>query len=128
MSAQPGKATTSAPERRHRRYPRFRAEFPVAITLFAGDEYHRLDAHCKDLSQAGIGVLLAAELAQGEVAALNFTLPGLPEPWQVRAVLRHRRGYHYGFEFLSLSAPQKDLLRNYLKSLKRADSDTPRQA
>jgi hypothetical protein len=126
MSVQPGKATTSAPERRHRRYPRFRAEFPVAVTLLAGDEYHRLDAHCKDLSQAGIGVLLAAEVAQGEVAALHFTLPGLLEPWEVRAVLRHRRGYHYGFEFLSLSTQQNDSLKSCLLGLRRADSDADR--
>jgi hypothetical protein len=124
MSAQPGNAATSAPERRRRRYPRFRAEFPVAVMLFAADEYRRLDAHCKDLSQAGIGVLVAAELAQGEVAALNFTIPGLHQPWGLRAVLRHRRGYHYGFEFLSLSAEQDEALKGYLKGLKRADSDS----
>lgn len=123
MPAQTGKASSTAPERRRRRYPRFRAEFPVAVTLFAGDEYHRLDAHCRDLSEAGMGVLLAAEVAQGEVAALNFVLPSLHQPWQVRAVLRHRRGYNYGFEFLSLSAEQSGLLKNYLSSLARADFD-----
>ena len=123
MSAQPGKANTSSSERRRRRYPRYRAEFLVAVTLLAGDEYNRLDAHCKDLSEAGMGVLLAAELGLGEVALLNFTLPGLLQPWEVRAVLRHRRGYQYGFEFLSLSAQQSEVLKDHIRTLGRADSD-----
>jgi len=91
--------------------------------LFSGQERHRLDAHCRDLSEAGIGVLIAAELAIGDVAALTFNLPGTAEPWDVRAVLRHRRGYQYGFEFLSLSDQQTQTLLSYLPGLERADRD-----
>ena len=123
MSAQPGKAAQPAPDRRRRRYPRYRSNFPVAVTLFTEAEYRRLDAHCKDLSEAGIGVLLAAELNSGEVVSLDFCLPGLPTPWGVRGVLRHRRGYHYGFEFLSLSHEQSEILKNHIRTLERADQD-----
>ena len=70
-----------------------------------------------------MGALVAAELKIGEVASLNFSLPGQPQEWEVRAVLRHRRGFHYGFEFLALTGPQTELLCNYLPSLTRADSD-----
>ena len=124
MCAQPGKATTSSAEgRRQRRHARYSAEFPVSVTMFGGNEYRRLEAHCKDLSEAGIGMLIAAELAVGEVASLSFSLPETPAPWEVRAVLRHRRGYHYGFEFLSLTHPQNAALGAYLKTLPRADKD-----
>jgi len=41
--------------------------------------------------------------------------------WQVRAVVRHRRRYHYGLEFLSLSQDQSTLLAAYLAGLERAD-------
>lgn len=123
MPAQPANALKTQRERRQRRYARYRVEFPVAIMLFSGQERHRLDAHCRDLSEAGIGVLIAAELAIGDVAALTFTLPGAAEPWDVRAVLRHRRGYQYGFEFLSLSDQQTQTLLGYLPGLERADRD-----
>lgn len=123
MSVQPGKATSGVTGRRLRRHARYRANFPVVVTLFAGDAYRQLDAHCKDLSAAGIGVLLAAELTMGEVASLNFSLPGAPAPWELRAVLRHRRGYHYGFEFFSLTSEQAEALGSYLKAQERADSD-----
>jgi hypothetical protein len=107
MSSQPGKARRAMPERRHRRHPRYRSEFAVAITLFAGNQYQTLEAHCKDLSEAGMGALLAAEVPMGEVVSLNFCLPGLTEAWELRAVLRHRRGFHYGWEFLSLTEGRK---------------------
>jgi hypothetical protein len=121
MPVQPEKAKTLAHERRRRRFPRFRTNFPVMVTLLAGDHYRRLDAHCKDLSQLGIGLLIAAELNSGEVASLNFTVPGSRETFDVRVVLRHRRGYHYGFEFLSLSPHQSRLINLHLKGLERAD-------
>jgi|SRR5277367_4441442 c-di-GMP-binding flagellar brake protein YcgR len=123
MPAQPGKAPNRTPERRQRRFPRYRSEFPVTVTLFSGEEHERIDAHCRDLSQGGIGVLIAAELAVGEVASLNFALPSLPEPWDVRAVLRCRRGYQYGFEFLSLSEQQSKTLAGYFPTLERSDTD-----
>jgi c-di-GMP-binding flagellar brake protein YcgR len=123
MSSQPGKAANRAPERRQRRYPRYRSEFPVTVTLFSGQEHEHLDAHCRDLSQGGIGVLIAADLTVGGVASLAFSLPNAPEQWEVRAVIRCRRGYQYGFEFLSLSQQQSKTLAGYIPSLERSDSD-----
>lgn len=123
MSSMPGKAMKHVPDRRRRRHARYRCEFPVVVNLLSGKEQQRLNAHCRDVSQAGIGVLLAAEVPLGEVATLTFSLPGVSQPWDVRAVLRHRRGYHYGFEFLSLADRQAKVLNNYLEDLDRADSE-----
>lgn len=122
MPSQPAKAPV-APDRRRRRHPRYRTNFPVVLTLFTNGEYQHLDAHCRDLSQAGMGVLLATELTLGEVASLAFTLPDTEAKWEVRSVIRHRRGYHYGCEFLSLTLQQLEMLRTYLQGLDRADND-----
>lgn len=123
MPAKPVRAFISAPGRRLRRNPRYRSSFPVLVTLLIAGRYESLQAHCKDLSEAGIGVLLAAELTSGEVVSLNFTLPGLPKPWDVRGILRHRRGYHYGFEFFSLTREQNSILKQLIHGLERADFD-----
>jgi len=123
MSSTPGKAFNQIPHRRRRRTPRFRCEFPVALSVFSGDQHLRLQAHCRDLSEGGIGILVPADLTIGEVASLNFQLPGALQPWDVRAVLRHRRGYHYGLEFLSLSDRQGKILQDYFQDLERADSE-----
>ena len=121
MPAQPGKAASAGPERRHRRFPRYRCNFPVGVKVLTHGEYRRIDAHCKDLSEAGIGLLIAAELNISEVAALEFSLPGSPQSWEVRSVLRHRRGYHYGFEFLSLPPELHKLILHHVKNLDRVD-------
>jgi hypothetical protein len=83
--------------------------------------YKRLDGQCKDLSIAGIGALLAEELAMGEVLALTFSLPVSTLVWHVRTIVRHRCRYHHGLEFLSLSQEQSALLAAYLAGLERAD-------
>lgn len=75
------------------------------------------------MSVAGIGVLIASELNLGEVAVLRFALPGSPQQWDLRAVLRQRRGYHYGFEFLSVTPQDANFLASYLPKLERQDSD-----
>lgn len=128
MSSQPGKALKARAERRQRRHPRYRIEFPVTVIMLSEGEHRRIDAHCRDLSAAGIGMLIAAELNLGEVAALSFALPDSPQEWKLRAVLRHRRGYHYGFEFLSIRPEEAGFLAEYLPKLERQDFDFPVEA
>lgn len=103
-------------DRRRRRHTRYRSDFRVGLS-YLGNQYQKIEGHCRDLSEAGIGILLAAEMNSGEVASLSFSLPGSTVPWEVRAVVRYRRGYQYGFEFLSLTSDQRELLKNYLKNM-----------
>src|SRR5271166_1069319 len=103
MPASTPKPATNKVDRRRRRHPRYGGDFNVTVSHLLGNHYQKLEGHCRDLSEAGIGILLAAELNGGEVTGLLFTLPGSALPWDVRAVVRYRRGYHYGFEFLSLT-------------------------
>jgi c-di-GMP-binding flagellar brake protein YcgR len=121
MPASTPKPVTNLMLRRRRRHPRYRTEFRVTANFLLGNHYQKLEGHCKDLSEAGIGILLAAELNGGEVAAFNFLLPGSALRWEVRAVVRYRRGYHYGFEFLSLTEEQRETLDSFLKGLESID-------
>jgi hypothetical protein len=121
MTASTPKPATNRTDRRRRRHPRYRGDFRVNVSHLLGRDYQRLEGHCRDLSEAGIGVLLAAELDGGEVAGLSFSLPGSELPWEVRAVVRHRRGYQYGFEFLSLTGAQQESLKSYFKGLEPID-------
>ena len=121
MSAPSPKPSASQVDRRRRRYPRYRSDFPVTLSHFLGSHYRTIEGHCRDLSEAGIGILLAAELDQGEVIGLSFCLPGSALAWEVRAVVRYRRGYQYGFEFLALTHEQRGLLGSYLKNLEPFD-------
>jgi hypothetical protein len=91
------------------------------VSFLLGDHYQKLEGHCRDLSEAGIAILLATELNVGEVAGLSFSLPGSALPWEVRAVVRYRRGYHYGFEFLALTNEHQASLKSYFQGLEPID-------
>jgi c-di-GMP-binding flagellar brake protein YcgR len=93
------------------------------LTCLAESARQRFEAHCRDLSKAGIGLLVAAELSLGDVVSLSFSLPGTEKALNFGAVLRHRRGFNYGFEFLSLFPEQERALATFLPKLRRADSD-----
>jgi hypothetical protein len=118
MSASTPKPGANRIDRRRRRHPRYSADFRVSVSHLLENRYQKLEGHCRDLSKAGIGILLAAELNGGEVVGLSFQLPGAALPWEMRAVARYRRGYQYGFEFLSLTGEQEESLKSYLQGRK----------
>ena len=91
------------------------------MNYLLGNQYQKLEGHCRDLSEAGIGILLATEMNVGEVVGLSFSIPGSTVRWEVRAVVRYRRVYQYGFEFLSLTEEQQALLTNYLNGMEPID-------
>ena len=95
------------------------------VSILLENRYQKLEGHCRDLSEAGIGILLAAELNGGDVAGLRFSLPGSDLPWEVRAVVRYRRGYQYGFEFLALTVEQRESLKIYLDGLAATEGELP---
>lgn len=115
MPSSSPKPVKKSPDLRRRRHPRYRGDFRVMVTHLLGSEYQNLEGHCRDLSIAGIGIILAAELNHGDVVGLNFSLPGSPLPWNLRAVVRYRRGCQYGIEFLSLPEEQRISLERYFE-------------
>jgi PilZ domain len=121
MPASTPKPATNQYDRRRRRHRRYSVDFRVTLSYLLENHYQNLEGHCRDLSEAGVGILVAAELNGGEVADLSFLLPGPVLRWEVRAVVRYRRGYQYGFEFLSLTGEQQSALKTYLQDLKPAD-------
>jgi hypothetical protein len=121
MPASTPKPAPSPQDRRRRRHQRYPADFRVMVSHLLENYYQKLEGHCRDLSEAGIGILLAAELNRGEVTGLSFSLPGSDRRWEMRAVVRYRSGYQYGFEFLSLTGEQQASLKSYVKDLKPMD-------
>ena len=121
MTAPTRKPFVDQIDRRRRRHPRYRADFQVTASYLAGNQYRKFEGHCSDLSESGLGMLLATDINNGEVVGLSFSLAGSTTVWELRAVVRYRRGYHYGFEFLTLTTEQRESLRSYLDNLRPAD-------
>jgi hypothetical protein len=62
------------------------------------------------LGQEGIGGTLTGELQIAEVVGLEFPLPLSPHPIKLRAIVRFKNGFQYGFEFLAVDASQRQAL------------------
>lgn len=121
MTAPTRKTIADPMDRRRRRHPRFRVDFRATVSYLAANDYRKFEGHCSDLSESGIGMLVATDMSNGEVVGLSFCLPGSTVTWELRAVVRYRRGYHYGFEFLSLTADQRESLKTCVGTLQQAD-------
>jgi hypothetical protein len=100
-----------------RRYPRHRADFPVKTTVLREEGYLEIQGRCGDIGHGGMGTVLTAEVAKGEVVSVEFRLPQSPEPFFVRAIVRYRKGFMHGLEFLGLSTDQQAMIDTFCEAL-----------
>lgn len=89
-----------------RRWQRLRLDVPVCLILEKPDKVHFLCARFKDVSQDGVAIFVGAELAIDSEVQLEFTPFSDRGPLRVGAVVRNRRGYVYGLEFLPKDAKE----------------------
>ena len=112
----------TAPDwRRHRRFNRYKLDIRVVIMRENGGVKETLNGRCRHLGEGGLGAVLAGELPIGEAVSLEFTLPGHKEPMRMRATVRHRHGFHHGFEFLTITPSQLEFIRKAEKTLPPAE-------
>jgi hypothetical protein len=115
----PGKQFASRKsDRAHlRRYPRFAIDARLQVRMFQAGEFQSCWGRSTELGEDGIGATLTGELQSGEIVSLEIPLPLSPYPLKVRAIVRYRDGLRYGFEFLTLNATQRDMLRRVCEVL-----------
>jgi len=65
----------------------------------------------KDISENGVGAIVAGELNTEEALELEFYLPGKLNPVKLKAEVRHHHGFQYGFRFLDISDQQREMIR-----------------
>ena len=100
-----------------RRHQRHRADFPVKASLLREGGYQELSGRCGDLGHGGMGAVLTAEIPKDEVLSLEFSLPTFPAPLVVRSIVRYRRGFLHGLEFLGLTEDQQSAIDSYCAGL-----------
>ena len=71
-----------------------------------------------ELGQDGIGGTLTGEIEPGEVVSMEMAMPLAAAPLKVRAIVRYRDGLRHGFEFLAMSAEQRETLARVCEMLK----------
>ena len=117
--AVPGKklATNTPVAAYVRRFPRFAVDARMQVRMFQAGEFRSCWGRSTELGQDGIGATLTGDLETGEIVSLEIPLPLSPYPLKVRAIVRYRQGLRYGFEFLTLSNTQRDVIRRVCEML-----------
>jgi hypothetical protein len=70
-----------------------------------------------DLSQHGMCVFLPTELGMHTTIEIEVTLPYCSQQVKLEAVVRNRRSFAYGIEFINITAAQQNLIEFTCRSL-----------
>ena len=92
---------TQGPFRELRRWPRLKIRVPVTVIVHKANKTVYVDGRGTDLNEGGIAVFAGSELGIGEEVEISFTPPYHGEPLVARTIIRNRRGYIYGMEFVT---------------------------
>jgi TonB family protein len=71
-----------------------------------------------NLGERGIAVMLAGELAPGEIVGIEVPLPLVAGLLRTRAIVRHQDKLRCGLEFVGLSVEQRATIRDWAKRAK----------
>ncbi|MFZ0797276.1 MAG: TonB family protein [Terriglobales bacterium] len=108
-------ATAPAFERRPRRFsPRQPINVPVDLIALRSGVPENLPGRCTDISEVGVGAVVAGEMATGQHVAVELRLPNVGVPVRARALVRYQSRLRCGLEFVGLSAEQRDMIRYWI--------------
>ncbi len=93
----------------------------LKVTLVRAGDGTLLNGRSNDISENGLGAAIPADLEMGEVIHLEFFIPLHKHVMKLRAAVKRRDGYHYGLEFLTLSAAQRAAIHKLCQSLPLSD-------
>lgn len=96
---------------RQRRFFRYRYDVRIQASVFRDGVTTTLWGRTSELAQDGLGATLSGELQVGEVVSLEFPISLPPHVLKMRAIVRYSEGLRCGFEFLVVTDPQREALR-----------------
>ena len=76
-----------------------------------------LHGRTKNLGEGGLGATVAGDIPFGEFVELQFQVPNHQDPLVIRAEVRYRQGFQYGFKFIDATEDQVAIIRNTVRGL-----------
>jgi TonB family protein len=108
MSAAPGRALEATPQRR---FSRHTINVPLDLIALRSGIPETLPGRCTDISESGLGAVIAGELVIGQQVALELRLPNVGVPVRARSLVRYQAGLRCGLEFSNLSVEHQEMIR-----------------
>ncbi len=112
--------TQDTPYANIRRWPRYKLNVPVRVVAVRGEKTTIVQGRGTELNGGGMAVFAGMELPVGAEVAVEFTPPYSGEPIRVACIVRDRKGYVYGMEFLTDNhddCARVDQIRSALKAM-----------
>ena len=81
-----------------------------------GFTVHSVDVpgRCTDVSEAGVGAVVAGEMCVGQQVAVELRLPNVGVPVRARALVRYQSRLRCGLQFVGLSVDQREMIRYWV--------------
>src|SRR6266481_6196332 len=99
---------------RERGFPRHPINVPLDLIALRSGVPDNLPGRCTDISEVGVGAVVAGELAAGLQVAVELRLPNVGVPVRARALVRYQSRLRCGFEFVGLSVEQREMIRYWI--------------
>jgi hypothetical protein len=100
-------------------YPRAHARYVLDVRIIVRAK-EALHGRTKDIAEGGLGATIPGNIEVGDVVELELQLPGSDEPLKLKAEVRYRQGFQYGFRFLHATQEQKETIRRTTPGLSPA--------
>ena len=111
MSAAPSLALEKT---QRRACPRRPVHVPLDVIALRSGIPENLPGRCTDLSETGVGAVIAGELVPDQQVAVELRLPNVGVPVRARALVRYQSRLCCGLEFTGLSAEQRAMIRYWV--------------
>jgi TonB family protein len=97
---------------------RFRMQSPLDVAVLRSGIPDFVPGRSVNVCERGIAAILAGELVAGETVGVEVRLSPESEPLRTRATVRYQDRLQCGLEFVSLSASQRQAIREWAKEAK----------
>lgn len=94
-----------------RRLPRYVIDVSLDVIALQSGIPYNMPGRCCDLSEAGLGAVVAGELTAGQSVALELRLPNVGLPVRARALVRYQAHMRCGLQFVGLTVEQREKIR-----------------
>lgn len=111
MSAAPSPALETV---QRRAFPRQPVQVTLDVLVLRSGLPEDLPGRCTDLSESGVGAIIAGQLFPGQQVAVQFRLPNVGVPVRARAFVRYQDLLRCGLQFVDCPVEQREMIRYWL--------------
>ncbi len=124
MSAAPSMQLDAGSQRGMPRRPLF---VPLDVIVLRSGIPENLPGRCADLSEGGVGAVVAGELIPGQQVAIELRLPNMGVPVRARALVRYQQRLRCGLQFVGLTPEQREMIRYWVARVPAKPAAPPKE-